>query len=73
MKTDAGMPIPSRCCGNCGKTIRLRGETRTVLCTAVLDVVDADFEDVCVYYVERPASHEMPASGSLEQGGKFWF
>lgn len=40
-------------CGRCGKTIRMREDSDAVLCTAILDLVDASYEDVCVYYVER--------------------
>lgn len=40
-------------CGRCGKTIRMREDPDALLCTAILDKVDPNFEDVCVYYVAR--------------------
>ena len=45
-------------CGRCGKTIRMREDPDGLLCTAILDKVDPNFEDVCVYYVERSESSD---------------
>ena len=53
MKSGSNTALPPRCCGKCGKTIRLRGDANVVLCTAILDVVDAGIEDVCEHYEER--------------------
>jgi hypothetical protein len=48
-----------RSCGNCGKTIRMREYKNTVLCTAILEMVDSDFEDVCEHYEERPEASDL--------------
>ena len=45
--------VAPKSCGRCGKTIRLREETEVVVCTAILDVVKADFNEVCEHYEER--------------------
>jgi hypothetical protein len=44
---------PSLSCGRCNKTIRMRGERNFVLCTDILEIVDAGFEDVCECFEER--------------------
>ncbi len=62
MNLDTNAATPSRCCGSCGKTIRMREDTKVVLCTAILDVVDAGFEEVCEHYEERPAYPDLPLS-----------
>jgi hypothetical protein len=46
-------------CGQCGKTIRLRDALNTVLCTVILEVVDASFDDVCIHYEERSENNEL--------------
>lgn len=40
-------------CGQCDKTIRMREDTNIVLCTAILEVVEANFSEVCEHYEER--------------------
>jgi hypothetical protein len=37
----------------------MRDETDSVLCTAILGIVDADFEDVCEHYVDRPEYSDL--------------
>jgi hypothetical protein len=37
----------------CGNTIKMRESADTVLCTLMLEVVDARLEDVCEHYVEN--------------------
>lgn len=54
MKAGSSRDALPKSCGKCGKTIRMRDDTINVLCTDVLGVVDAGFEDVCEHYVERP-------------------
>jgi len=53
MKSDLITADPYESCGRCGKTIRMRDGHNTVLCTVVLEVVEADFDDVCIHYEER--------------------
>jgi hypothetical protein len=38
----------------------MREDTKVVLCTAILDVVDADFEEVCEHYEERSPYSDSP-------------
>ena len=45
--------VAPKSCGKCGNTIRLREETKALVCTAILDVVKADFVEVCEHYEER--------------------
>jgi len=40
----------------------MRGETEVVLCTAILDVVEAGFEEVCEHYEERVKNPDQPFS-----------
>ena len=61
MNSDANNAMSSKCCGSCSKTIRMREETKVVLCTAILDVVEADFAEVCEHYEERPESFDPSA------------
>jgi len=42
-----------RSCGRCDKTIRMREDSNNLLCTATLDVVQVNYEDVCEHYCER--------------------
>ncbi len=60
MDLDIKAPMSPRYCGNCGKTIRLREDMKVVLCTAILERVDADFEEVCEYYEERSCTESLP-------------
>jgi hypothetical protein len=46
-------------CGQCSKTIRLRDGFNAVLCTVILEVVDASFDDVCIHYEERSENNEL--------------
>ena len=62
MELDTNSVTSFRCCGSCGKTIRMRGETEVVLCTAILDVVEAGFEEVCEHYEERVKNPDQPFS-----------
>ena len=62
MDLDTNTVTLSKCCGSCGKTIRMREVTEVVLCTAILDVVDAGFEEVCEHYEERPEYPGQPLS-----------
>lgn len=52
LKSGSDITIPHRYCGMCSKTIKLRESVVTVLCTLMLEVVDAGFEGVCEHYVE---------------------
>jgi hypothetical protein len=52
-------------CGRCGKTVRMRDDLNTVLCTVALEVVDADFDDVCIHYEERSENGESSFSTLL--------
>ena len=52
LKSGSDITIPQRSCGMCSKTIKLRESADTVLCTLILEVVDAGFEGVCEHYVE---------------------
>ncbi len=56
METAVNPALPPRCCGKCNKTFRMRDASGSVLCTAILEVVEACFADVCEHYVERRES-----------------
>jgi len=61
MNSGSDTPAPSRSCGRCGKTIRMREGANTVVCTAVLELVEADFEGACEYYEERIENPGQPS------------
>ena len=62
MKSDSNATDSLKSCGNCGKTIRLREGFDTVLCTAILEVVDASREAGCEHYEERNENSELSFS-----------
>ena len=62
MKFNSKSSAPYEACGKCGKTIRMRDGLNTVLCTVLLDVVDAGFDDVCIHYEERRENSELSFS-----------
>lgn len=59
MESDPNTVDPYESCGRCGKTIRMRDGLNTVLCTVILEVVDADYDDVCIHYEERSQRNEL--------------
>ena len=50
-------------CGRCVKSIRMRDGHNALLCTAILGVVDTNFDCVCEHYEERGDSAEFFLSG----------
>jgi hypothetical protein len=62
MKSDSNATDSLKSCGSCGKTIRLREGFDTVLCTAILEVVEASHEAECEHYVERSEMNEFSYS-----------
>jgi hypothetical protein len=59
MKSGSNAVGQRKSCGGCGKTIRLRDGLNTVLCTAILEVVDASYETECEHYEERSDNSEL--------------
>jgi hypothetical protein len=53
LKSELKKSTASRSCGKCAYTIRVRDNLNDVLCTAILGMVDANFEDVCEHYIDR--------------------
>ena len=51
--------VPTRSCGKCKKTMRMRGDAGTLLCTATLEVVEAGLENVCEHYNERVEQEQL--------------
>jgi hypothetical protein len=62
MKFDSNAVAIPKSCGKCGKMIRMRDDPDTLLCTAMLGVVDASL-DVCEDFEERGESADLLFSG----------
>jgi hypothetical protein len=58
LKSDSNTIELPKSCGKCGQTIKMRDSANTVLCTAILEVVEVGFEDVCEHYVESDENPE---------------
>jgi len=63
LKSGSNTAIPRRSCGKCGKTIKLREQADSVLCTVTLELVDPAYVDVCVHYEDRNKSPDQFCSG----------